>query len=77
MRLESYNRLELLLMDQLKKCLEREVPLTDRQMFIKEPVIVMDMDLADARSQYIHPFFQGCGGEYIKMTGIEAKAYVR
>ena len=48
MCLKSYNGFKLPLADQIKKCMKREVPLTHREMFIKEPVIVMDMDLADA-----------------------------
>jgi hypothetical protein len=50
MRLKSYNRLKLPLTDHFKKCMKREVPVPDREMFIKEPVIVMDMDMADAGS---------------------------
>jgi hypothetical protein len=47
-RLKSYNRLKLPLADHFKKCVKREIPVPDREMFIKESVIVMDMDLADA-----------------------------
>ena len=48
MRLQGYNWIKLLLMDHLKKRLERKVSLTEREMFIKKPVIVMNVDLADA-----------------------------
>jgi hypothetical protein len=57
--------------------MKREVPIADRKMFIKKPVIVMDVDLADAGPQAIHPFFQGCSRVYVEMTGIEASAYMR
>lgn len=76
MRLKSDNRLKLPLMDHFKKSMKREVTVPDREMFIKEPVIVMDMDLADAGPQAIYPFFQGCSRVYVEMAGIEAMTYM-
>jgi hypothetical protein len=57
--------------------MKREVSVADWEMFIEKPVIVMDMDLADAAPQAIHPFFQGRSRVYVEMAGIEARAYMR
>jgi len=77
MRLKSYNRLKFPLTDHFKKCMKREVPVPDREMFIKEPVIVMDVDLADAGPQAFDPLFERCSRVDVEMAGIEAGTYMR
>jgi hypothetical protein len=48
MRLNGNNGINPLFTDYSEKVPEGKVTITYREMFIKEPVIVMDMNLSDA-----------------------------
>ena len=77
MGLDGHNGLKTPFTDHFEKISEGKVTITYREMFIKDPVIIMDMNLPEAQSQTINPIFQRSFGKDIKMTCIEAKTDIR
>ena len=61
----------------LKEVAEGEITLSQGQMLIGDPVIVMQVQLPGPGTQFPEPVTQGRPGEGVEMPGIEAKANIR
>jgi hypothetical protein len=76
MGLKCYDRTDATFLEIMKKAVKGKGPLPHRQMFISAAMIVVEMYLADPRTESIHPFFKVRPGKGVEMTGVKAEANI-